>query len=132
MARRRTSSTLVRKWCYEYWINSDGSLTCYMCNARLDVKKNPRCFSAEHEIPFALGGSDKPPNVKPCCAPNCANHGGHKEKTKVDVGHISKANAVRAKRLGFKRSKSIVPGSKNSKWARRYNKYTGRWETVER
>jgi hypothetical protein len=127
---RRASSTLVRKWCFDYWKTPDEKLVCYKCGAALDPKKSPKCWEAEHDLPHNLGGSDKPPNVKPICAPEFG--GCHAEKTKVAVARYAKGEAVRAKRYGFRRSKTPIPGSRGTRWAKRYNKITGRWETIAR
>lgn len=76
---RRPSSTLVRKWCFEFWCEAYGItriLRCYMCGRVWEEKDWSKC-EAEHEIARALGLArfgkeiDKPPNVKPCCAGSC-------------------------------------------------------------
>lgn len=59
----------------------------------------------------------------------------HKQKTKKDVALKALANRKSKARLfktGPKTKGRPVPGSKASPWARRYNRQTGRWETVKR
>jgi hypothetical protein len=114
-------------------------------------EKNWDQVEAEHEIPHALGGSDKPPNVKPCCSGKCEalqpqptshstassqrsskGYTGHRDKTKADVKRIAKSNAVVAKHSHFKRSKNPMLCSKRSGWAKKYDRATGRWKAVRR
>lgn len=127
---RRPSSTVVRRRCYEYWKTPDGTLICYKCGAIIDPIRNRNAWEAEHDKSRYMGGDDFPPNVKPICSPEAG--GCHTEKTRDDAKVHAKARRVEAKRLGFKRSKSPVPGSKRSKWKKKYNRQTGRWETVLR
>ena len=79
---RRTSSTLVRKWCFEFWCRPWGItrvIDCYLCGRLWEERDWAKC-EAEHEIPRALGLArfgaeiDRPPNVKPCCAGTCERH----------------------------------------------------------
>lgn len=139
---RRPNSKLVRQWCFEYWVTAAGTLVCYLCG-REWAKKDWHRVEAEHEIARELGlvrfgkEIDKPPNVKPCCSGNCeVEEGsapvGHKLKTKDDVKRIAKAKRITAKTMKFKRTKNPLPGSRASGWQKKYNKETGRWETIRR
>jgi hypothetical protein len=106
-----------------------------MCGRIIDPEKNPEYWEAEHDIARGLGGSDHPPNVKPCCdreTIGCLSGPGHKGKTAEDAGKIAKSVRIRETRVGIKRSSKPMPGSKRSKWKKKYNKNTGRWETVRR
>lgn len=92
---RRPSSTVIRRRCYEYWKQPDGTLNCYLCDGIMDPVRDK--WEAEHEIVHAHGGSDEPPNVKPVCIP-C-----HRRKTHEDRKRIDKGRRQRDKHLGFKR-----------------------------
>lgn len=148
MSRRRRSSTAVRRDCYEYWLGKNhsthegvedpalkGLLQCYLCLTPMRPDKDE--WEAEHVIPHGLGGSDYPPNVKPCNAHKCPvtedkPEVGHRLKTKGDVKVIAKTKRVDAKSKKFKRTKNPIPGSRASGWQRKYNKELGRWETIKR
>jgi hypothetical protein len=134
---RRPSSRVVRKRCYEYWKTPDDMLICYLCGRVLDPTKKyngESIWEAEHDLARWLGGSDDPPNVKPCCNPTCEGLDGigHKEKTKVDTKNYHKTENIHAKRLGFTRVKHKVQGSKGTKWGKKYNRATGRFEAFNR
>ena len=66
----------------------------------------------DHVLPDWLGGEPTIENCEVLCSP-C-----HRIKTKKDVAMIAKAKRVRAKHIGADRPKSVMPGSKQSKWKR--------------
>ena len=55
-------------------------------------------------------------------------------KIKTGLEKTARATTVRLRKanLGISSSRNPVPGGKNTKWARRYNRATGRFETVRR
>lgn len=67
----------------------------------------------DHIIPLAFGGIDGIDNLQPLCRP-C-----HKAKTALDVGRIAKSNRVRARHLGAKQPRAILPGSRKSPFKRK-------------
>jgi 5-methylcytosine-specific restriction enzyme A len=73
------------------------------------------------------GHGNRESNLQPLCQ-FC-----HAMKTKIDVAAKSLTAKLRKSHLGIKSpSPRPVPGSKNSPWARRYNKATKRFQTVLR
>lgn len=86
-------------------------MTCYLCKEEFDVEIST--WEAEHVLPWALGGRDTPANLFP------VHWQCHKPKTKNDVREISKGKRVMSKRLGIKRSKRPMMGSKRSGFRKR-------------
>lgn len=68
----------------------------------------------DHRIPDALGGEPTLENCVCLCA-KC-----HRSKTStVDVPMIAKAKRIEAKRVGAKKSKNPLPGSRATRWKRK-------------
>ena len=112
MTRRRLS-TLQRAKLFEAHHG-----LCHLCGEKIGVGE---AWEIEHIIPVAMGGEDEDDN----CAP--AHVKCHAAKTKKDRAQIAKANRVRAKHMGAHRPKSVIPGSRSSRFKR---KISG--EVVER
>jgi 5-methylcytosine-specific restriction protein A len=99
--------------------------TCCLCGHQIDPVRDD--WHLDHEIPLADGGEDTVENIKPVHA-RC-----HRSKTAADVARIAKGKRIRAKHIGSKTpSPRPLPGSKRSRWAKRYDRETGRWVTVQR
>lgn len=92
------------------WEKSEGK--CEKCGVKLEVG-DAREF--DHRIPCALGGDNSLENCVVLCK-LC-----HKEKTSTeDIPRIAKANRVRAKHNGAKKSTfGRLPGSRGSKFKKR-------------
>jgi len=71
-------------------------------------------WDVSHEIPLEAGGKDDDSNWF------VAHRSCHRQHTaKVDMPLIAKVKRIHQKHIGAKRSKGIIPGSKNSKWKRK-------------
>lgn len=108
------NSTRARKICLDTHAICRGGkffMVCHLCRNEFDVSMST--WEAEHLVPWALGGRDTPDNLAP------VHWECHKPKTKNDVREIAKGKRVMSKRLGVKRSKNPMPGSKRSKWRKR-------------
>ena len=74
----------------------------------------PAGLEWDHIIPLELGGEDAIGNLQPLCKV-C-----HKAKTRGDVRAIRKAERMRQRTAGIKRTvRSVIPGSKASGWKRK-------------
>lgn len=88
--------------------------TCALCGA--PIKPPHDKWALDHIIPLAGGGSDDDENLHPVHV-RC-----HTSKTLDDVKRIAKGRRVRAKFIGtFKPSSRPMPGSRRSKWKRKFN-----------
>ena len=68
----------------------------------------------DHIVPLELGGEDEIDNLQPLCKV-C-----HKAKTRGDVQAIRKAERMRQREAGIKRTvRSTIPGSKASEFKRK-------------
>ena len=89
---------------------------CHICGAKIHAGET---WEREHIIPLAMGGADDESNIAPAHV-KC-----HRAKTSNDAAQIAKANRVRAKHFGAKNQRrTVVPGSKASKWKRKLNGLT--------
>ena len=88
-------------------------MLCHICKSPIDVEFST--WEAEHVVPHALGGQDTTDNLAP------VHWRCHLPKTKNDVRMIAKGKRVRDKRLGLKRSKNPMLGSKRSGWKKKMN-----------
>lgn len=86
-------------------------MKCHLCKLPIDVEFST--WEAEHIVPFALGGKDDTDNLAP------VHWACHKPKTSGDITMMSKGKRVKEKRLGVKRSKRPMMGSKRSGWKRK-------------
>ena len=103
---RRTRTTLQRAAIFE----RDKGI-CHICGQKIDGTKD--AWEMEHKVPYALTRDDSDENLGPAHL-NC-----HKRKTQTDKGQIAKAKRVHAKFIGAHEPKSIIPGSRKSKWKRK-------------
>lgn len=83
-------------------------------------------WELEHILPLWKGGEHRESNLAPALVDP------HKGKSKAEARERAKSNSVRKRHLGLAKAKRPVPGSRASKWAKRYNRETGRFETVRR
>jgi len=108
------NSTKARKICFDtHAVCRKGRfyMVCHLCKREFDVEI--ATWEAEHVVPWALGGKDDASNLAP------VHWECHKPKTAEDVKIISKGRRVYAKRLGIKRSKRPMMGSKRSGFRKR-------------
>jgi 5-methylcytosine-specific restriction endonuclease McrA len=85
---------------------------CHICGGKIDGTRE--AWEEEHIIPLAMGGEDEDENRAPAHV-KC-----HRAKTRSDRKQISKANRVRAKHNGARKSsKNPIPGSKGSRFKSR-------------
>jgi len=84
-------------------------------------------YDADHIVELKDGGENRESNLQLLCRKVC-------HKTKTRIRNIARANEKRTRKsmARYARPRHIVPGSKASKWAKRYNRKTGRFETVRR
>lgn len=94
--------------------------TCSLCT------RGAKPGEADHKVALILGGENRESNLQWLCIP-C-----HRAKTKADMAYKSRAAKAKKRMAGIERKGRPVPGSKRSKWASRYNRETGRFETVLR
>jgi 5-methylcytosine-specific restriction endonuclease McrA len=82
----------------------------------------------DHRPALINGGQNRESMIEAVCAQCHLHRTGEdaKEKAERDLGEDRKWGIERAP------TRHPVPGSKASKWAIRYNRETGRWETVRR
>ncbi len=81
---------------------------CQACGWRLSPGTR---WEVDHIIPVALGGSDHGDNLQVLCA---ACHGS--KTATADAPALSKAKRMQARHLGAARSKTIIPGSRRSRF----------------
>lgn len=111
---RSRNSNRARTICFDKHAtcrNGKFFMTCHICDREFDCSIST--WEAEHLVPWALGGKDAPDNLAP------VHWECHKPKTQNDVREIAKGKRVMGKRLGIKRSKSPMLGSKRSGWRKR-------------
>lgn len=84
---------------------------CHLCGQRIDGTRER--WEVEHVIALELSRDDSDENLKP------AHVSCHKAKTKDDAGLIAKAKRVERKYKGAFRSKSPLPGGRDSKFKRK-------------
>ncbi|MEX5513587.1 HNH endonuclease [Pseudophaeobacter sp. 1A09344] len=108
MSRRRMSTTRRAK------IFKAANGICHICGCKIDGTKE--AWDADHVIPLEISGDDSDENLRP------AHRKCHQRKTaKEDAPTIAKCKRVEAKHSGAHRSKSTLPGSRDSKWKRKIN-----------
>lgn len=72
-------------------------------------------WEADHVLALANGGENRESNLAPALKEE------HKKKTREDVAQKAKSARVRKKHLGLHKPKSVLPGSRGSKWKRKIN-----------
>lgn len=81
----------------------------------------------DHRPALCNGGQNRESMIEPVCG-SC-----HRDRSGEDARIRAATLRLRANYFGTKTpSRHPVPGSKNTKWAKRYNRETGRFETVRR
>ena len=77
-------------------------------------------WHVDHDRPLCLGGEHRESNLRPVLAEP------HRAKTAGEVKAKAKADRVRAKHIGAKKPRAVIPGSKASGWKRRLDGTTVR------
>ncbi len=72
-------------------------------------------WQMDHIIALANGGENRETNLQPLITK------AHKEKTAGDVAQKAKDRRVKSKHLSIHKPKSIMPGSRASKWKRNFD-----------
>lgn len=70
-------------------------------------------WQMDHIIALANGGENRETNLQPLITK------AHKEKTADDVAMKAKDRRIKSKHMSIHKPKSIMPGSKASKWKRK-------------
>lgn len=86
---------------------------CHICGEKIDGVREK--WDVEHVIPRALIGklADTDDNMRP------AHKACHAKKTAADLGNIAKAKRREARHIGAHRPKSVIPGSRSSRFKRK-------------
>jgi 5-methylcytosine-specific restriction protein A len=84
---------------------------CHICGGQIDGTRER--WDVEHIIPLEISRDDDDNNLAP------AHVSCHKAKTKQDAADIAKCKRVERKHNGAHRARSIIPGSRDSKWKRK-------------
>lgn len=117
MKRKR----LTKRQIVEHWEASGGR--CWRCETKIVNEVYGEGWQLGHcNKPHWMGGVEVAPEHTAC------NMADARVQTKV----AAKSVRMRARAIGIKRGNNIVPGSKASKYAKRYNRAKGRFETVLR
>jgi 5-methylcytosine-specific restriction enzyme A len=105
---RKPLSTRERLKCF-----TDNGGICCLCGMKIE---DGRLMEVHHVIELAAGGEDVPENRKP------AHQKCHRQHTaKHSAPHIAKTRHIHQKHIGAHQPKSVMPGSRNSKWKRHMN-----------
>lgn len=91
---------------------------CVICKAKIDGARSD--WILEHVRALELGGADTLENLGPAHAA-CA-----RDKTRDDHRRAGKAKRQKAKHLGIHTPRSVMPGSRASRWGRRMDGTTYR------
>ena len=98
---------------------------CALCTREITRRNKAEI---DHKVPLILGGINAEHNLWALCAVPC-----HQDKTRSEVKVKAQVAKARMDRVGIKReSIRPVPGSKRSRLQSKYNRQTGRFETVFR
>ena len=104
MTRRMSTSRRAR-------IFAAANGVCHICETVIDGTREP--WEVEHVIALEISGDDSDDNLRP------AHVACHKAKTREDAGRIAKAKRVAAKHTGAFRTRSPLPGGRQSMWRKR-------------
>ncbi len=85
---------------------------CQLCGRNLASGDK---WDADHRKALINGGQNRECNLQIACD-WC-----HPEKTKRDLAEKSKTARIRANHIGIKRAKSLIPGSRATRWKRKIN-----------
>jgi 5-methylcytosine-specific restriction protein A len=96
-------------------LSQDGICACG-CGVKLGRGET---IEIDHIVALINGGENRETNLQ------ALRHGCHKNKTKADVAVKAKTARIKAKHLGITKSKSPLPGGRDSAWKR---KVGGGWE----
>jgi len=97
---------------------------CADCTREFSPKLKPQF---DHRPPLSQGGENRESKIEPVCA-EC-----HRQRSSKDGRVRAAIKRYRAKLWGIKApSKHPVPGGKRTKLKKKYNRETGRFETVRR
>ena len=91
---------------------------CVICHQKIDGARAD--WILEHVRALELGGADTLDNLGPAHL-ECA-----RDKTRDDHHRAAKAKRQKARNLGIHIRRSVMPGSRASKWGRRMNGTTYR------
>ena len=91
---------------------------CHLCGGKIDGTRE--AWDIEHVITLAMGGADDDANMLP------AHRACHAPKTVADFGRLAKAKRQQLRHLGIKRARSVIPGSRWSRWKRKLDGTTVR------
>lgn len=112
--RRARNSTRARRICFEaHKKKSHGggyTLACHVCRGVIDPVRD--YWEADHIRRWSEGGEDTADNLHPICK-SCAGI-----KNPSDTRDIAHGKRASEKRLGIRKSKRPMAGSRNSQWKR--------------
>lgn len=91
---------------------------CHICEGKIDGVREK--WEIEHIISLENGGSNGDDNLAP------AHVGCHRTKTRDDRASAAKGRRIYAKHNGLYRPRSVMPGSRASKWKRKIDGTTVR------
>ena len=83
---------------------------CPICTRQL----NPGNITTDHTVALEDGGENREQNLQLICTAPCSL-----KKTGEENRRRAKADRAIAKRLGFRQSRHIVPGSRRSPWKKK-------------
>lgn len=107
MTTRRTLSRLAR-----IRIHDRHGGMCWICDTRITTGQK---WQADHMKPLWLGGEDIEANMAPAHV-HC-----HASKSAAERTVKAKGDRSRARYLGIRKSKHLIPGSKGTPWRKRMN-----------
>ena len=107
----RLNSNRARRLCLETHARQDEQgrtyMPCHISGLRIYPERGDK-WEAEHLVPVAMGGSNDASNIAPAMVEP------HRDKTKQDVKAIAKVRRAYDKRMGVRRPKRPMHGSRAS------------------